>query len=266
MSYNSAYREDTQNTMSNVILEYTRNVATQIRETFISGAQPPAPPPPPPPVDPNLLFDVNFNDSSLNVDYTKDGAALTFEGVSTPNDGHVTITNTNFISLPTGMPNYLKNTGDQSWVFNFRSDALGVNRYVINTLQLDETPQTGFRLSLYNDFIFYTFYKGPGAGLVGGQWNSLDIDMSLDVQSIVLTYKRDGHESRLYYNGVLRQTTTAFAGDADEVISWEKSTNLYINRFFRYTPVQPTHTHRIAVFDNILTPEEVLGIYDETQL
>ena len=159
--YNSAYRQDIQSTMSNVTLEHARKLVNGIRATFLSG-------PPPPPVDPNLLFDVNFNDSSLDVDYTKDGAALTFEGVSTPNDGHVTITNTNFISLPTGMPSYLKNTGDQSWVFNFRSDAPGANRYVINTLQLDDNSQTGFRLSLYSDFIFYTFYKGPGAALVGG--------------------------------------------------------------------------------------------------
>jgi len=249
--------------MSSVTLEYARNVALEIRSTFLSG---PAPPPPPPPVDPNLLFDVNFNDSSLDVDYTKDGAALTFEGVSTSNDGFVTITNTNFISLPTGMPSYLKNTGDQSWVFNFRSDNPGANRYVINTLQLDDTSQTGFRLSLYNDFIFYTFYKGPGAGLVGGQWNSLDTDMSLDVQSIVLTYKRDGHESRLYYNGVLRQTAAAAAGNEGEVISWGKSDNLYINRFFRYTPTRPTDTHRLAAFDKVLTPEEVMSIYEEREL
>ena len=36
-SYNSAYREDTQSTMSNVILEYTRTVANEIRETFLSA-------------------------------------------------------------------------------------------------------------------------------------------------------------------------------------------------------------------------------------
>jgi hypothetical protein len=53
MSYNSAYREDEQSTMSNVILEYTRTVANQIRETFLSGAQPPPPTP--------SLFDVDFS-------------------------------------------------------------------------------------------------------------------------------------------------------------------------------------------------------------
>ena len=54
MSYNAAYREDEQSTMSNVILEYTRTVANQIRETFLSGAQPPPPPPPPTPPPPPL--------------------------------------------------------------------------------------------------------------------------------------------------------------------------------------------------------------------
>jgi hypothetical protein len=249
--------------MQNIPLDYTRNVVNGIRASFLSG---PPPPPPPPTIDPNLLFDVNFNDSSLDVDYTIDGNPLAFEGVSTPNDGHVTITNTKFISLSTGMPSYLKNTGDQSWVFNFRSENISANRYVFNTLQLDEIPQTGFRLSLYNDYIFFTFFKGPGNVLVGGQWNSLDTDMSIDVQSIVLTYKRIGHETRLYYNGVLRMTIVAPAGNENEVISWEKSTNLYINRFFRYTPVQPTHTHRIAAFDKVLTEQEVEDIYNASQL
>ena len=61
--------------MSSVILDNTRNVANEIRETFLSGPTPP----PSPVVDPNLLFDANFNDSSLAVDYSKDGNSLVLE-------------------------------------------------------------------------------------------------------------------------------------------------------------------------------------------
>jgi hypothetical protein len=43
-----------------------------------------------PVIVPNLLVDFNFN-YSLNADYTIDGNPLTFEGVSTPNDGFVTV-------------------------------------------------------------------------------------------------------------------------------------------------------------------------------
>jgi hypothetical protein len=83
-------------------------------------------PPAGPTIDPNLLFDVNFDDSSLDVDYTIDGSALVFEprdasGV-TAEDGFVTIITPNYIKLTTGLPEYLKNTGDQSWVVNWRSE------------------------------------------------------------------------------------------------------------------------------------------------
>jgi hypothetical protein len=72
--------------------------------------------------DPNLLFDVNFN-HSLNVDYTKDSNALVFQQGITLGEDYVTIKPGNHTELTSGIPEYLKNTGYQSWVFNFRSDA-----------------------------------------------------------------------------------------------------------------------------------------------
>jgi hypothetical protein len=59
------------------------------------------------------LFDVNFNGSSLDVDYTIDGSALVFEpsnaGGVTTEDGFASITSTKYISLTTGLPEYLNN-------------------------------------------------------------------------------------------------------------------------------------------------------------
>ena len=57
MSYNSAYREDTQSTMSNVILEYTRTVANEIRETFLSA--PPVVVIPPEDLNPTYTFQIS---------------------------------------------------------------------------------------------------------------------------------------------------------------------------------------------------------------
>jgi hypothetical protein len=54
-----------------------------------------------PVIVPNLLFDVNFNDSSLDVDYTIDGSALVFEPSNAANvtaeDGFVTISAGNHV-------------------------------------------------------------------------------------------------------------------------------------------------------------------------
>ena len=64
MSYNSAFRPDETSTMSNVTLEYARTVASEIRETFLSGPPPPTPPPTPPPYTPYEYTDI-MNPSSI---------------------------------------------------------------------------------------------------------------------------------------------------------------------------------------------------------
>jgi hypothetical protein len=86
--------------------------------------------------DPNSLFDVNFN-YSLDADYSIDGNALIFEASNpsavTLSEDFVTIKPGNHIKLTTGLPEYLKHTGDQSWVVNWRSEAPSSNRFIIQT-------------------------------------------------------------------------------------------------------------------------------------
>jgi hypothetical protein len=95
---------------------------------------------------PNLLFDVNFNDNSFDVDYTKDGRYLVFEPDDrvrvTPNDGFVTVTANRYFKLATGLPAYIKHTGDQSWVVNFRTDTTNSTRFIVHTAPVGPDPTT----------------------------------------------------------------------------------------------------------------------------
>jgi len=264
--YNSAYRQDIQSTMSNLTLDHARKLINGIRATFLSG-------PPPPQVDPNLLFDVNF-DSSLDVDYTIDGNPLAFEGVSvsTPDDGFVSITGPNYLKLTTALPEYMKNTGDQSWVANWRSESTGGNRFVIQTsepnqsLELSVNQRTGFNFTLNSTNLLITLYKGYNSTLVTLVGSIGQFDMSVNISSIVVTYKREGHILKLYFNGALLAESSAPAGNEENVIDWSTVNNIFANRFYVYSPSAPTHYDKISVYDKILTLEEVEDIYDESQL
>ena len=123
--------------------------------------------------DPNLLFDVNFNESSSEVDYSKDGNPLVFEPanaygtpVATPDDGFVSMNNPNHIKLTQGLPTYLKNIGDQSWVFNFRAEATSSNRFIVQTTPVDQgfqvsvSERTGFSIALHENDLSVVFMKG----------------------------------------------------------------------------------------------------------
>jgi hypothetical protein len=271
MSYNSAYREDTQNTMSNVILEYTRNVANEIRETFLSGPTPP----PPPVVDPNLLFDANFNDSSLAVDYSKDDSALlVFESNNmnniVPGDGFVSSTgHSTHIKLTSGLPAYLKHTGDQSWVVNFRINApLSTTRFIIHTAPVGPDRATTFEIRtgmfmfLYNNNFQATLFKGPADTLVGSSATIGSVDLDLHINSAVFTYERLNHKLSLYFNGVFLSSILAPAGFIDDVVDWSTADNMYVNQSNRFSIANLTHYHKISVYDKILTPEEIEDIYN----
>jgi hypothetical protein len=181
------------------------------------------------------------------------------------------MTTPNFLSLPAGMPDYLKSVEDQSWVFNFWADATSANRFLFQTTQVADNSedsvdnQTGINISVYGNFAFFTFNKGPREALVGGQFEVGSGDLSVDVQSLVVIDQKIGHVLSFYHNGVHRITRTANAGNEAEVISWECSNNLYINRLFRHSPLQPAYYHRTAVFDKILTPHEIVNIHNESQ-
>jgi hypothetical protein len=222
------------------------------------------------------LFDVNF-DSSLDVDYTIDGNPLVFEpsnaSAVTTDDEFVTIDGgANYIKLTTGLPTYLKNTGDQSWVFNFRAESTFSNKLVIQTTPVDESfeisvsQRTGFSITLHNTTISALFHKGFRDTLVSIAVDIGQFDMSVLINSVVVTYERIDHRISLYFNGLFKSSKIAPASFVDEVIDWSTSDNLYVNRFFTYSPFQPTHYHKISVYDKILTLEEVEEIYDETQL
>ena len=224
--------------------------------------------------DPNLLFDVNFN-NSLDVNYTKDGNALTFEANNpaniTADDGFVTINPNNHIKLTQGLPAYLKHTGDQIWVVNCRADATGATRFVVHTAPPEGSRETtllirtGIFILLYGTTLYFTVFKGPGDVLVDVSTNIGDIDLTVNVNSVVGTYRRSDHMSSIYFNGVLIKQLTAPAGNEANVIDWSTSDNLYVNKSHRFTPNRSTDYHKITAYDKILTLEEIVDIYNASQ-
>jgi hypothetical protein len=210
------------------------------------------------------------------VDYTIDGNPLVFEpsnaSAVTADDEFVTINDANYIKLTTGLPTYLKNTGDQSWVFNFRAESTNANQLIIQTTPVDQSfeisvnQRTGFSVEIHNTGLTITLYKGFRSTLVRGAVNIGEIDLNANENSIVFTYERLDHQFRVYFNGVLSSTTTAPAGNEASLIDWSTSDNLYVNRFYIFSPSNPTHYHKISVYDKILTLEEVEDIYNASQL
>jgi hypothetical protein len=180
--------------------------------------------------------------------------------------------NPDYIKLTTGLPTYIKHTGDQSWVFNFRAEAMSGNKFVVQTTQPDQSfdlsvdKRTGFAITLHQVNLSAVFFKGFRDTLVSISVNIGDFDMSVLINSAVVTYERLNHKISLYFNGNFMSSVVAPASFVDEVIDWSTSDNLYVNRFFTYSPFQPAHYHKISVYDKILTLEEVEKIYDETQL
>jgi hypothetical protein len=55
------------------------------------------------------------------------------------------------------------------------------------------------------------------------------------------------------------------ASMVDDEISWDNLDNIYINKFYRYSPSNPTHYHKITAYDRILTPHEIVDIYNNSQ-
>jgi hypothetical protein len=231
---------------------------------------------PEPVIDPNLLFDVNFNDSSLDVDYTKDGNPLVFEPNNinnvTLNDGFVTTTShSTHIKLTTGLPAYLKHTGDQSWVVNFRPDTRSAIRFIVHTAPPGPDRattldiRTGMFMLLYNNSFQATLFKGPADDLINLSASIGSIDLDLHINSAVFTYERLNHKLSLYFNGVFLSSIIAPASVVDDVIDWSTADNIYVNQSYRFNILYPTQYHKISVYDKILTQNEIVDIYDEAQ-
>jgi hypothetical protein len=129
-------------------------------------------PPSGPTIDPNRLFDINFN-NSLDVDYTKDGTALVFQeneaGAVTLNENSVTINPSKYIELTTGLPEYLKLNVNHSWVVQFRA----ISGSFRLEMALTTSPSsinyfadlTGLHIFIENDDINATIFRSPGNAL-----------------------------------------------------------------------------------------------------
>jgi len=91
------------------------------------------------------------------------------------------------------------------------------------------------------------------------------IPLNVNENSAVITYERLNHRLSLFFNGVLLSSVVANPAFVDDVIDWSTSDNLYVNRFFTYSPFQPAHYHKISVYDKILTLEEIEEIYNASQ-
>jgi hypothetical protein len=163
------------------------NLYNEIDQPFIT--------PPEPTIEPNRLFDVNFN-NSLDVDYTKDGTVLIFQeseaGAVTLNENSVTINPSKYIEL--AMPEYLKTNSDQSWIVHFRTEAtsgVGFSLFMNNTLDPTDgfSQQTGFEIILNDGGIITRFFKSPGTQLVAvSDLFAPTDDISSGIHQIGVTY------------------------------------------------------------------------------
>jgi hypothetical protein len=118
----------------------------------------------------------------------------------------------------------MKNTGDQSWVANWRSESTSSQRCVIQSSEPDQgfelsvNQRTGFNITLNTTALSAVFFKGPNDALINISGNIPQFDMSINVNSVVLTYRRLDHTLSLYFNGVLLSEASAPAGYVDDVI------------------------------------------------
>jgi hypothetical protein len=120
--------------------------------------KPPDEPEPEPEPEPSIpfVFDINFN-NSLDVDV----GGGTFIGDHTIEDGFVTVAPRKHLELDTGFPGFLNNTGDQSWVINFRPIASkddGIQMWVQTTQVSDDWDtsierKTGINFKIHGYFL-----------------------------------------------------------------------------------------------------------------
>jgi hypothetical protein len=117
---------------------------------------------------------------------------------------------------------------------------------------------------LYSEHLQATFFKGQRVTLVNATSSIGALDLiSVNINSVVATYRRVDHMLSLYFNGYLVTQNAAPANDVNEVIDCSTSDNIYFHQFHRYTPYQDTHYHKLAVYDRILTPNEILEMYND---
>jgi hypothetical protein len=85
-------------------------------------------------------------------------------------------------------------------------------------------------------------------------------DLSLDINSIAVTYSEATHHMKLYFNGGIPRVQTADVQNSS--IDWSTSDGIYLNMSFVHTPTNDTEFHRVSIYNKVLTPGEVLRIYN----
>jgi hypothetical protein len=122
MSYNQLYDQDSGENVSYNSF-YTLDVIR--RNTLLPVIRIPKLPPVKPPKKPieedpsssiPFVFDINFNDN-LKLDV---GGPAEFVGIHTMGEGYVTVPPGQHLEINKGFPNILRNTGDQTWIINFK--------------------------------------------------------------------------------------------------------------------------------------------------
>ena len=169
------------------------------------------------------------------------------------------------MELTGGLPNFIKHINDQSWVINWRSETTSGNRMTMQTtpvgtdFQESVDERTGFFVSLHNRHITVIFFKGQRDSLISAAGTIPDgMDLSINVNSFVVTYNRaNDHQMVVYFNGYVIADGQLDPSHASEVIDWSTSDNLYVNRFYQYSPQSPTHYHKVSIFDRVLSSADV---------
>jgi hypothetical protein len=193
-----------------------------------------------------------------------------FVGQSVANDGHVSIAGGNYIELRDGMPEYLKSIEDQTWHIVFRADTASnyrmflQNTRVTSDFDISVRQRTWFYMIINGTFIEIIFFKGRCENLVSAQSDIGNVDLSVGLHSITVTYLRSSHTVGLYFDGALLSTASAHPDVKDSVISWETAESIYLNRFHVYGPTENTNYHRLAIFDRTLAEDEVLVLHNES--
>jgi hypothetical protein len=65
---------------------------------------------------------------------------------------------------------------------------------------------------------------------------------------------------KLYFNGGIPRIATADVQNS--AIDWSTSDGIYLNMSFVYTPVEMTEFHKMTIYDRVLTPGEILRLYN----
>jgi hypothetical protein len=221
-----------------------------------------------PPIIPNLLVDFNFN-NSLYADYKKNGTSL----VLAPSDAGAVILSEDYVTINPSQKylestsvllNYLKNTGDQSWIIQFRllTNNGGV-RLALTTSPAGTTSTdfTGFSLFIINENILVEYFKGVGESLVYVNYliTSPNVDLSVGIHQIVTTYNESTRTLKLYFDDRPVVTEIGSAG----TIFYSADSKLVLNKLGTIGTEEIAEYHRVASYDKVFTDSEVLSMYNQ---